>query len=139
LNLILIDAKVFERDIIQPRNYELVLVGQNYGENIALYPYWHSSNWKSPGLNLSSISSKRIDALLENLLVQRSKAEREEYYEAIGDILYDDKYAFFLFQPVYNFATESRIKGIKKEYLLYPEDRFRNINYWYINDKLILN
>jgi len=124
-----------ERDTLNPRNYQIVLLGQNYGVNKNLYPFWHSSQLKSPGLNFSQISSRRIDALLENYLKQESQLEKDKLLSATTKVITDESYAVFLYKPLYIFVTDKRIKGLSKDYFAYPENRFGNIEDWYIETK----
>lgn len=124
----------FERDILNPRNYQIVLLGQNYGKNKNLYSFWHSSQLKSPGLNFSQISSKRIDALLENYLTNQDEKEKDKILSAISKVIVDESYAVFLYKPLYVYTTDKRIKGLSKNYFIYPENRFIGIEKWYINN-----
>lgn len=127
----------FEKDIIKPRNYELVFLGQNYGENKNLYPFWHSSQISSSGLNFSKISSKRIDLLLENAVLEKNIEKRGQYLSAAAEIIEGDIYAFFLYQPIFNFITEKDVRGVKRSYFLYPEHRFNGIENWFKKSKRV--
>ncbi|NTU69902.1 peptide ABC transporter substrate-binding protein [bacterium] len=125
----------FERDVLSPRNYQLVLLGQNYGANKNLYPFWHSTQLKSPGLNFSQVTSKRIDVLLENYLVKTDSEEKQKILETINKIILEENYAVFLYKPIYVYATDKKIKGLTKNYFTFPENRFIEIEKWYINSK----
>ncbi len=128
----------FEKKIIKPRNYQAVIFGQSYGEEMSIYPFWHSGQFKTDGLKLSSISSKRIDALLENYQKEFNQQKKQEIIKTISIILKEEKYAVFLYQPLYNFVTDKRIKGLKRYGLIYPEEKFINIHNWHVNTNINL-
>lgn len=129
-----------ERDIIKPRNYEMLFFGQNFGYDEELYPFWHSSQKKDPGLNFTNYESKRVDTLLENAKSGNDRKKREEINRKIDEILKQDKPALFLYSPLYNFATEKKLKTtIKKHFFVYPEHRYIGIEKWYIKNKRVFN
>ena len=128
-----------ERDIIKPRNFELLFFGQNFGYEEDLYPFWHSSQRKDPGLNFTSLESKRIDILLENSKQAKDKDKKKEINRKINEVLIQEKPAIFLYSSIYNFVTEKKLKGVKKYFLVYPKHHLIKIEKWYIKSKRIFN
>ncbi len=128
-----------ERDVIRPRNYELLFFGQNLGFSLDPFPFWHSSQRKDLGLNLTSYSSKKVDVLLENAENTDDESKKKEILAKTEEALKQDKPAIFLYSSVYNFITDKNLKGLTKHFLIYPEHRFINIEDWYIKTKRILN
>lgn len=126
-----------ERDIIRPRNYELLFFGQNPGINLDLYSFWHSSEQRDPGLNFTNFSSKRVDILLENTSNEADKQKRNEVNAKVEEIIKQERAAIFLYSPVFNFTTDKKIKGRKKHFLAYPEHRFIDIERWYLKSKRV--
>ncbi|KKU13175.1 MAG: Extracellular solute-binding protein family 5, partial [Parcubacteria group bacterium GW2011_GWC2_45_7] len=55
----------FQREVLRPRAYEVLLFSIVAGALPDPYPFWHSSQMDDPGLNLSSVRAREIDALLE--------------------------------------------------------------------------
>lgn len=126
-----------ERDVIKPRNYEILFFGQNIGLDEDLYAFWHSSQTKDPGLNLTNISSKRIDILLENNknLIDRNK--KSEVNTKIEEAIKQEKAAIFLYSNIFKFTLDKKIKNVKKHYLAFPEHKYIGIENWYIKHKRV--
>lgn len=126
-----------ERDVIKPRNYELLFFGQNYGIDEDLFSFWHSTQQKDPGLNLTNFSSKRVDLLLESAKNIYDQSKKKEIDQKVEELVKNDMVCIFLYSPVFNFATDKQVKGIKKHFLTYPEHRFMDIENWYIRSKRV--
>lgn len=53
-------------DIVNNRNYDVLLIAVNNFQDPDLYNEWHSSRINPPGLNLSGFSSRVVDKFLED-------------------------------------------------------------------------
>lgn len=125
------------REIIKPRNYEILLFGQVLGIIPDPYPFWHSSQKKDPGLNLANYQNKKVDKLLAEARITLEPKIRKEKYEAFQDILIEDAPAIFLCSPDYVYWISVKIKGIETGLIPDPAKRFTNIENWYINTKRV--
>jgi hypothetical protein len=67
------------QDVIEPRNYQILLYGQIINVNAGPYPFWHSSQVEAPGLNLSIFSNSDIDKTLEKLRSSNNDLEKADY------------------------------------------------------------
>ncbi len=125
-----------ERDFIKPRTYECLLFGEVLGAIPDLFPFWHSSQSKDPGLNLSEYKNKNADNLLEKIRITLDEQERQKMYEEFQDILLQDSPAVFLYSPDYLYFISSTIEGIPKiNIVVDPSKRFVEIQDWYIKTK----
>ena len=125
------------RDIIKPRNYEMLLFGEVLGEIPDPYPFWHSSQVKDPGLNLAKYENNKVDNLLEAARVNLDSDIRAEKYQEFQDILIADVPCLFLYRPDYVYFTSKDIKGIEMTMIVNPSKRFSNIEDWYIKQKRV--
>jgi peptide/nickel transport system substrate-binding protein len=132
------DVSALEREIIKKRNYESLLFGEVLGTNPDPFPFWHSSQKKDPGLNLSLYKNKNCDKLLEKARQNLNKKERKEILEKFQDILIKDAPAVFLYNPDYLYSVKKEIKGIKVQTIIDPSKRFSEIEDWYIKTKRVL-
>lgn len=130
-------SQELERDIIRPRNYELLFFGQSFGLDADLFPFWHSSQQKDSGLNFTNFASKRTDVLLENARNLEDINKKKEVNEKIEELVKAEKAAIFLASPIYNFVADKKVKGIKRHFLIYPEHRFIGIEKWYTKSKRV--
>ena len=65
INLDVKDNVSLQKTVIPKRDYDLLLYGLDYGEDPDPYPFWHSSQIKDDGKNLSNFKNVKADKLLE--------------------------------------------------------------------------
>jgi len=130
------DVATLERDFIKTRDYEILLFGEVLGSIPDPFPFWHSSQIKDPGLNLSSYENKKADEFLEKGRESTSSEEQKENYEQFQDILIEDAPAIFLYTPDYFYLIKKdAIKGMETKIITDPSQRFSGIEDWYIATK----
>lgn len=128
-------SSALEKDFIKPRNYESILVGKVMGLIPDPYPFWHSSQKRDPGLNLSLYSNKEVDELLEESRQTLDKRERFKKYQDFQEILIETVPNIFLYSPDYLYPVSEEIKGIPGNVIADPSKRFIGIEEWYIKTK----
>lgn len=132
------DIATLERDYIKTRDYEILLFGEVLGSIPDHFPFWHSSQKKDPGLNLSSYENKKADEFLEKGRESTSSEEQKKNYEQFQDILIEEAPAIFLYTPDYFYLTKKdTVKIIETKVITDPSQRFSEIENWYINTKRI--
>lgn len=127
-----------ERDVIKPRNYQVLLFGEILGKVPDPFPFWHSSQKKDPGLNLSGYESKRVDQLLGSARKELDDKTRAGMYEELQDLLLQDVPAIFLYDIPYEYEVAQEIKGITEHIIGDPSQRFSGMKSWYIKTKRVL-
>jgi peptide/nickel transport system substrate-binding protein len=120
------------QDRIRNRDYQTLLFGQILGANPDPFAFWHSSQKKDPGLNLSQYENSEVDKLLEQARQETDINIRIQEYNRFQKIVVQDVPAVFLYTPLYIFPTKDNIKGIDTSNAHLPQDRFMAINKWYI-------
>ena len=132
-----VNASSVGQEVIKTRDYESLLFGEVLGSIPDPLPFWHSSQKRYPGLNLSLYGSKEADNLLFDVRQVQDSSEKKEKYQKLQDILTEDAPAVFLFSPDYNFAVSKKIKGIDIKMVVDPSQRFSGIENWYIETKRV--
>ncbi|MFC1618215.1 ABC transporter substrate-binding protein [Patescibacteria group bacterium] len=122
---------------IRARDYDAVLFGQVTEHDPDPFPFWHSSQREDPGLNLTALKDKDIDALLEEGRQVTDETARADKYKAFQQKLLDDNVAIFLYSPRYHYAASENIQGIDTGVIITPAERFTNVSDWYIKTKRI--
>lgn len=130
-------AGIIQQTIIGPRNFEALLYGEILPAVPDPYPFWHSSQIKSPGLNFSMLKDERVDKLLVDARLTTDMTQRQAMYEQFQGIILDLKPAIILYRPLYLFATRARVHGITADNVPMPADRFGNIDQWYVNTQRV--
>lgn len=135
VELRIIDGSRIEKYVIKPRDYEALLVGEIVGTDPDPYSFWHSSQGRDPGLNLSVYVNKDVDQLLEEARKTTDLEQRQMKYLHFQNILADELPALFLYNPTYTYGLNANIKGFNLNRITIPSDRFTNIENWYIKTK----
>lgn len=124
-----------EQNFIKPRNYEILLFGEVLGAIPDPYPFWHSSQKKDPGLNLSKYEDKTADKLLEEARISSDPSDRAEKYQEFQDVLIGDSPGVFLYSSDYVYFVSGEIKGIEAKMIVDPSKRFASIENWHLKTK----
>lgn len=131
----LVEPGRFTQDVLKPRRYEVLLLGELFDQTLDPYAFWHSSQSLDPGLNYSHFINKKVDQLLEDSRVEWSLEKRTENYQEIQRIIADELPAIFLYTPVYQYQIPSNLKNIQTGNIATSADRFNNISHWYTKTK----
>lgn len=125
------DTAKIQTEIIKPRQYQALLFGEVMGIEPDLFHFWHSSQKKESGLNLTLYDNAEVDALLSDSIVELDPNLRAEKNQKAAAKITEDAPAVFLFSPDYILAARNNIKGIFIKSADIPSSRFSQINEWY--------
>lgn len=131
-----VESQRIKKDVIDPREYEILLFGQITGADPDPYAFWHSSQQTAPGLNLAIFFNKQVDKVIEQARTTTNPEERTLKYLEFQNVLADELPAIFLYSPNYLYGLSERVKGFPLQSIILPRDRFRGISEWYVNTKL---
>ncbi|MBI2483297.1 peptide ABC transporter substrate-binding protein [Candidatus Uhrbacteria bacterium] len=129
-----VDAVSIERirgDAIPNRAYDALLFSQILGPDPDPFPFWHSSQVRHPGLNLSFFSNKAIDKALEDARGTLDRSVRGQKYQEFQRLLAEERPAIFLMTPSLSYVVSNAVRGITLEQPTQPTDRFATITEWY--------
>ena len=132
-------TKELTENAIRPRNYDALLFAQKLGADPDPFLFWHSSQVRNPGLNLSLYSNTTADKLISEARAATDKTIRDEKYRLFQDVIQADAPAIFLVQNVFSYAQKSDIKGISLNSLSDTTARFYDLPNWYIDTKRVLS
>ncbi len=125
-------------NIIRPRNYDLLLFAQKLGADPDPFLFWHSSQVRNPGLNLSMYANTAADKVMSEARATTDKAERDQKYREFQEIIQLDVPAIFLVQNVFSYAQMEDVKGLSLTSLSDSTARFYDLPNWYIDTKRTL-
>ncbi|MDD5692948.1 MAG: peptide ABC transporter substrate-binding protein [Patescibacteria group bacterium] len=135
VNTSLVESDLLQAEYIRPRNFDLILFGQNTGSESDLYSFWHSSQINDPGLNLSGFNDRRVDKLIELGRKSNNTKIKNDKYNQAQEIIVEETPAIYLYNPVYTMAVTGNIKNFFQGKIFDPVDHLNNIFDWYINEK----
>lgn len=124
----------FVVNIIRQRNYDILLYEVEFGADLDLFAYYHSSQASAAGLNLSNYANALVDDLILSSRETMSASGRAAKYEnflkrwvtdvpAIG--IYQVSLVYYFNKNVRSFSEDDR--------LVYATDRFMDVEYWAVN------
>lgn len=133
VNIATVSPEEMQTQVIKKRNYDALLFGQIIGTDPDPYPFWHSSQQEHPGLALSIFLDRNINQLLEDARKTTNADDRAAKYVDFQNKLAADLPAIFLYNPLYTYAINEKVKGVNAEqYINIPSDRFSQIANWYV-------
>jgi peptide/nickel transport system substrate-binding protein len=132
-------AGVIQQTVVGPREYEILLYGQILSVDPDPYPFWHSTQTRSPGLNLSLVKDETLDKALEESRKMHDREEREEQYIEFQNRFLELNPAIILYQPHYLFAHHVNVRGQTMYNVNLPHGRFHDIHEWHVRTKRVWN
>lgn len=126
-----VSALSLQTDFISTRNYQALLTSEMVGLDPDPYPFWHSSQVATPGLNLALFQNHEADKLLVEARQTSNEASRLEKYMRFQNILNSESPATFLYSLSYSYAQSYSIKGFSRQIMGQPAERFWGAANWY--------
>jgi peptide/nickel transport system substrate-binding protein len=125
------------QDILQPRQYDVLLYQLTIGGDPDVYAYWHSSQATS-GLNFSNYKSSVSDDALASA---RSRVEpdlRNAKYITFANQWLADAPAIGLYQATMQYVHTKSVHALPKDFMLVsPADRYSDVRYWTVGDRMV--
>jgi peptide/nickel transport system substrate-binding protein len=135
LELLPENVNLINANYIRPRNFDMIMIGQNVGLNIDLYSFWHSTQVADPGQNLTGFSDKKVDKLLEQVRKSNDEKYRAERLRQVQEVLIAEQPAIFLYSPLHTSVISKEIHGSKQSRTSQSSDMLNNIYDWYTRVK----
>lgn len=138
-NIQIVSPSQIQTEILKNKDYEALFYGQIIGADPDVYAFWHSSQTGSYGLNIANFRNKEVDKLLEEARLLSDQEKRKEKYYSFQDIIVEELPAIFMYSPTYTYVQNKKIKNFSAKTILLPENRFANIQEWYVKTKKTLS
>lgn len=130
-------AGTIQQTAVRPRDYEVLLFGEILPAQPDPYPFWHSTQTRSPGLNLALFKDQTVDKLLEEARKEPDAGKRRETYLAFQQKILDLNPAIILYRPYYLFTQKSKVHGVDIHYGDLPASRFNRVEKWHVRTKRV--
>ncbi|MCX6701783.1 MAG: peptide ABC transporter substrate-binding protein [Candidatus Zambryskibacteria bacterium] len=132
-----VEVKIFgigdlNQNIIKPRKYDSLLFGEIVGRDLDLYPFWHSSQRNTPGLNIALYTNIKADKLLENIRKTTDPVQQKNYLDSFNKEIENDVPAVFTYSPYFIYIIPKKVQNVNLGTLTTPSERFNNVSEWYI-------
>lgn len=132
LKLEVLEPDSLQQDRMLPHSYQLLLIGIEEGVDPDVFVFWHSSEARVAGLNLSEYKNELVDAALESGRTKQDNTLRIAKYELFLREWQRDIPAIALYRPAYFYAQNEVVNGFRSTRMLVPTDRFVDVHEWTI-------
>jgi len=138
INVSTMPTRELTENFIRPRSFDVLIFGQKSLADPDPFAYWHSSQIKDPGLNVSGFANSEVDSLITEARSTILPEIRQDRYERFLEILDEESPAVFLNQGVLVYLTNSEIHRVNSSGLYDISYRFDQISKWHIKEKRVL-
>ncbi len=126
------------QDILQPRNYDVLLYQLAIGSDPDVYAYWHSLQASSRGLNFSNYSNPISDDALVSARSRLEPALRNAKYLTFARQWVSDVPAIGLYQSTTQYVHSKTATSFNSSNVLVsPIDRYSDILYWSVGSRSV--
>lgn len=126
------------KDILQPRNFDVLLRLLPIGADPDVYAYWHSSQATIRGSNFSNYSNPISDDALASARSRLEPDLRNAKYLTFARQWVADVPAIGLYQSNSYYITSKNVAAFNsKNTLIAPVDRYADILYWSVGSKTV--
>lgn len=116
------------------RDYDIILFGQNLGYNLDAYSFWHSSEAREGGNNLSNLKLSAVNSRLDQIRSSFDSTERRKRLADLREVLSEEVPAVMLYTPTYSYAVDKKIQGFNLGRIALKRDRLTNVPSWYLRE-----
>lgn len=130
----------FVQNVLQQRNFDVLVYELAIGADPDVYAYWHSSQGgaNASGYNFTNYSNKNADAALASARSRADAALRNAKYAAFAKQWVEDAPALGLYQPVLEYVVNKNNVAVDKgAKLILPSDRYSNVIDWSVESGMV--
>ncbi len=126
-------------DYLATGDYQAALIDLNMSRSPDPdpYPFWHQAQITG-GQNYSRWDDRPASEYLEQARITADLAERGRLYRNFQAIFNRELPALPLFYPVYTYAVDGQVQGIRLGPVFDPSDRFAQVTDWFLLAKRAL-
>ena len=127
-------------EYLSGRAYQAALVDINLARSPDPdpYPFWHQAQ-ASGGQNYSNWDDRQASEYLEAARITTDLGERTKLYNNFQVRFNQELPALPLFYPVYNYAVDGEVQGLRMGPLFEPSDRYNTATDWFLITKRTLD
>lgn len=138
VTLFVMDEPTLRKTIIPDRNYQALLYGWDAGVDPDPYRFWHSSQAKKGGLNLTNVKDAELDRLLDDARRTTDEAARSQKYAEIEQVTEKTFTVIVLENINFPFQVDRRIKGVRNIQGVDVGSRYSQVWDWYSRERRAL-
>lgn len=127
------------QDILQPRQYDVLLYQLTIGGDPDVYAYWHSSQSAS-GLNFSNYKNPISDDALASARSRIETDLRNAKYITFANQWLSDAPAIGLYQATMQYVYTKSVHALPQDFMLVSNaDRYSGVRFWSVGDRTVFD
>lgn len=119
------------QQVIRPRNFEVLLFGQQINHGLDLYGFWHSSQRNDPGLNIAQYTNLEVNDHLESLRTETDPIAYQESLVGFLSLIEEDLPGIPLFARSINYTLPEDLFATTPNLIVHPSERFNSLFQWH--------
>jgi peptide/nickel transport system substrate-binding protein len=124
----------YVQNVLQARNFDMLIGELPIGADPDVYPYWHSSQAGVSGYNFSGYANDIADAALTSARDRLEMNLRTAKYVTFAKQWYADVPAIGLFQQTMSYVARQGVVSLDASYdLVTTYDRYDDVNQWTVD------
>lgn len=128
----------FIQDVLQARNYDVLIYELPIGADPDVYAYWHSSQLGVSGYNFANYSNKSADAALASARDRLDPVLRNAKYIDFAERWLSDAPAVGLYQQSLTYVRNNSAAAIgDRAHFVSATDRYANIAHWSVDEQRV--
>ena len=137
LNLQILPSQQLNDTVIKPRIFDVLMFPQKFGQDPDPFHFWHSSQIKDPGLNLTGFSDPTVDQLIVDAQTTTDQSQRTADYQKISQTVLASNSVIFLDQAEYIYTLDNGVHNVQINSLYDSSQRFYGVENWYMSTKRV--
>jgi peptide/nickel transport system substrate-binding protein len=123
-------------DHLAPRTYQAALANLNFSRSPDPdpYPFWDQAQIKD-GQNYTQWDNRTASEYLEQARITKDAGDRTKLYRNFQVLFMKDLPAIPLYYPMYTYAVDRQVQGIRMGPLFDTSDRFSAVTGWFLAAK----
>ncbi len=120
---------------LKPRAFQAALVQWQAWPDPDPYPLWHSTQAEGNGQNYCGLKDRDADEAIEVARLMIDHGRRAELYKQFQEVFVERVPAILLYQPIYTYGLDSRVRNAQIAPMSDPSGRFKNVSQWAVLEK----
>lgn len=132
INLSVVSTKDLNDNAVKTRNFDILLIPEKFTADPDPFPFWHSSQIKDPGFNLTGFSDAGADKMISQARTTTDPKVRADLYKKIDDLIKQKHAQVLLDQTLYLYSLDNKIQNVSLKTIYEPSQRFYDLPSWYL-------
>jgi peptide/nickel transport system substrate-binding protein len=126
------------QNILQQRNFDVLVYQLTIGADADIFAYWHSSQANPSGYNFSNYSNTSSDDALASARSNLQPELRNVKYLIFSRQWLADVPAIGLYQSTTQYVSAKTVRAVSPEgVLVSPIDRYADVLYWTVGERVV--